>query len=533
MYRRFARLLPTTVLFSALLCALLCALLVPTAALAQRDIELNFLGRYETGIVDDGGAEIAAYDSTTSRLFVTNSAENRLLVLDITQPWAPEALPAIDLEPYGGGPNSVATHGGLVAVAVEADNAQAAGSVVFFDVDGQLLGSVEVGALPDMLTFVPDGSKLVVANEGEPLDYCTPGLAEDPEGSISIIDLSRGLALATVATADFHAFDGGVAEGVRIFGPNATVSQDLEPEYVAVSADGGTAWVALQENNALAVVDVEAATVSAVLPLGVKDHSTFRNGLDASDRDDAIRIRPWPVYGMYQPDSIASYQAGGTTYLVTANEGDARDYDCYSEEERVKDLLLDPTAYPDAERLQADSELGRLKTTSATGDADDDGRVEKIHAYGARSFSIWNGSTGELVYDSGNELALATAAVLPKDFNANEGPESFDARSDDKGAEPEGLALGQFRGRTYAFVGLERTGGIAVYDVTEPTAPFFVAYTSSVDFAGDLDAGTAGDVSPEGLLFVPADQSPVPRALLVATHEVSGTVAIFSVRTRQ
>ena len=511
------------------------ALLGLTATTVSAEIVLTPIGTYSTGIFDAGGAEIVAYDPVTQRLFVVNADANRLDVLDIRKPGAPARVSSIDLSPFGGGVNSVAVHGGIVAAAVEDADKQAPGKVAFFDAAGSPLSSVTVGALPDMLTFSPNGSWLLVANEGEPLDYCSPGLANDPEGSVSVIDLRGGVAgltQAQVRTAGFAAFNGAVPAGVRVFGPGATAAQDFEPEYISVSSDSTTAWVTLQENNALAVVDIASATVTSVVPLGTKDHSLPRNALDVSDRDGGTRIAPWPVRGLYQPDAIVAYSFGGQPYLVLANEGDARDYECFGEEARVGDLELEAGAFPGAAALQENEALGRLRTTTANGDTDGDGQNEAIYTFGARSFSIRN-AAGDLIWDSGNELELITAAALPEVFNSsNDANDSADSRSDDKGPEPEGVALGAFRGRQYAFIGLERIGGVMVYDVTNPRAPFFVQYVNPRRFDGDAEAGTAGDLGPEGVLYIPRDQSPIPRALLAVGNEISGTVTIYSIKPK-
>ncbi|MEM6455166.1 MAG: choice-of-anchor I family protein [Acidobacteriota bacterium] len=523
--------MPLRTLFICLL-ALAAALPFASSADAEGSIELNLIGRFATGVVDDSGAEIAAHDPATQRVFFTNAGDNQLLILDIRRPWAPTRIATVDLDAFGGGVNSVAVQGGLVAVALEGETAQMPGSVAFFNVNGVPLGSVAVGPLPDMLTFTPDGTKILVANEGEPLDYCDAGLAADPEGSISIITiegLSGGAPVTSVQAADFSAFNGTIDPGVRIFGPGATVAQDLEPEFIAVAPDGQTAWITLQENNAVAVLDIASATITAVVPFGMKNHNTFRNGFDASNRDNAIRVRPWPVMGMYQPDAIAAYDWMGETYLVTANEGDARDYDCFSEEERIGDFSLDPDAFGVPAFFERDDNLGRLRITNVGVDTDDDGLLDRARAYGARSLSIWRGSDASLVWDSGNEIELITAGALGGNFNSNQESDSFDARSDDKGPEPEGVAVGRFNGRTYAFVGLERSGGIIVYDISDPTRPFYDTYINTQDFSAD---GIAGDVGPEGLIYIPREESPINRALVVVTFEISGTVGVFSVRVR-
>ena len=499
-------------------------------------VKLLALGTYEQPnppeVFDEGAAEITAYDAAFQQLFVVNGFSKAVDVLDVSNPSQPTLAFSIDITPFGASLNSVAVANGVVAVAVESDPATDPGKVVFFKTDGTFLKEVTVGALPDMLTFTPDGNSVLVANEGEPNSYNQTD-SVDPEGSVSIIDLSNGVENAIVSTADFTAFndkkDELIARGIRIFGPNATVAQDLEPEFIAVSEDGKSAFVTLQENNAIAVVDLETKSIAKLLPLGVKDISQPGNSIDASDKDGAINIQNWPVVGLLQPDTIASYTSGGKQYYLTANEGDAREYDGFTEEARVEDLTLDLTAYPDAATLQQEGNLGRLKTTTVDGDTDGDGDVDLIHAFGARSFSILD-EAGNRVFDSGNEFEWATAMVLPNFFNATNDENNFDARSDDKGPEPEGIAVGQVDGRTYAFVGLERVGGIMVYDITNPQQTSFVQYINTRDFSGVPEDGTAGDLAPEGLTFISGEDSPTGEPLLAVANEVSGTVSMFKVQ---
>lgn len=484
---------------------------------------LTPLGSYATGIFDASGSEIVAYDPASQRIFSTNAANNTLDILDAQDPANLVLLLSVDMNPYGtGGINSVAAANGLIAAAVAAEAVDAPGQVVFLNADGEVLVSVEAGALPDMLTFTPDGLTVLVANEGQPSDDYTV----DPEGSITLVDLSGGvenLSQSAVTQLSLAAFnDAEIDPAIRIFGPNATVAQDLEPEYIAVSPDGSTAYVGLQEANALAVVDIANRTITGLVALGFKDHNAPGNGLDASDKDGAINIQNWPVLGMYMPDSIAAFEVDGETYIISANEGDSRDYDGYSEEVRVADLTLDPTAYPDAETLQAEENLGRLKTTTATGDTDGDGDVDQIYSYGARSFTIWD-SQGALVWDSGDQFERILAERMPDFFNAQGGGE-MDSRSDDKGGEPEAVTVGVIDGRTYAFIGLERMSGIFVYDVSDPTAPLFVEYVSNWE-----PATGAGDISPEGFKFVAGEDSPTGGPLLIAANEFSGTVTVWAV----
>ena len=252
--------------------------------------------------------------------------------------------------------------------------------------------------------------------------------------------------------------------------------------------------------------------------------------LDASDRDNAINIRNWPIFGMYQPDAIASYTANNQTYYITANEGDSRDYDGYSEEARIKDLTLDPTAFPNAAELQKDENIGRLLVTTALGDTDGDGDYDQLYSYGGRSFSIWN-SQGQLVYDSGDAFERITAEQFPEFFNASNSNSNnnFDNRSDDKGPEPEGLVTGKINDRTYAFIGLERIGGVMVYDVTDPVSPTFVQYINNRDFTAATDSAAAKDLGPEGLAFISAQDSPNGKPLLVVANEVSGSTTFYQI----
>ncbi|WP_156481709.1 choice-of-anchor I family protein [Anabaena sp. 4-3] len=481
------------------------------------------------GITSANGAEIPAFDPGSDRLFVVAGTTVEIYTVSNTGSLTavgsltPGITPAVDTALI---PNSVAVKNGVVAVAYAVrttNNAQLTGKVAFFNAaDGNYISAVDVGALPDMLTFTPDGTKILVANEGEPNSY---GQADsvDPEGSVSIIDIANGVANATVQTATFTSFNSQIptlrASGVRIFGPNATVAQDLEPEYITVSGDGQTAWITLQENNAIAILDIANATITQILPLGVKNHSLPGNGIDASDRDSGINIANWPVFGLYQPDAIASFVVNSQTYYITANEGDARDYTGFAEEIRVGNAgyVLDPTVFPNAATLKQNANLGRLTVTNATGDIDGDGDYDRIEVFGARSFSIWD-ANGNQVFDSGYQLEQITLTKVPTLFNSNGAGDSFDSRSDNKGPEPEGVVIGVIDNRTYAFIGLERTGDVIVYDVSNPNQPQFVQYIN-----------TPADVSPEGLTFISAADSPTGKPLLVTANEVSQTVAVFEI----
>jgi hypothetical protein len=266
------------------------------------------------------------------------------------------------------------------------------------------------------------------------------------------------------------------------------------------------------------------------------------NGIDASDRDNLINIRPWPVWGMYQPDSIESFSVKGRTYYLAANEGDAREYifadeegeevEAFVEEARVSNLTLDPDAFPFGPALRNSANLGRLTVTTATGDYDGDGDFDGIFALGGRSFSIYD-HRGVRVFDSGDLIEQITALTDPENFNStNDENGTFDNRSDNKGPEPEGVAIGEVLGRPFAFIGLERVGGVLVFDLSNPAAPRFVDYLNNRDFNGDIEDGTAGDSGPEGLAFIPWWQSPTRTPLLVVSNEVSGTTTIYQLVVR-
>ena len=580
----------------------------PPAEATPKTLQLEKVGEYASGVYFESAAEIPAFDAASKRGFVVNAQKGAVDVIDMTDPAQPAHIGMIDATQLlaGASINSVAVHDGLVAVAVQAANKTDPGLLALYQAsDLKLVGQAQVGALPDMLTFTPDGKTVLVANEAEPSDdYQT-----DPEGSISVVDVSTP-AKPMVRTADFRAFNNQraalLAKGVRLFGPRASVAQDLEPEYIAVSADGKTAWATLQENNAFAIIDVANARVTDIVPLGYKDHGVEGQGLDASDTDKAANIRTWPgVFGMYLPDAMAAFQAEGKTWLITANEGDARAWGednaaywagdaskGFVEEFRVKHLinakgwsgragddlppqlnalakggLLNPAVfgYCGAEagkpgECRDDNALGRLtiswtqgyqtnadgtpKLYTAAGVADpvngDRLMYDKLYAYGTRSISIWD-EKGQQVWDSGDAMeqflasdsckAGAARNIPCKDFfNSNhEAGDAMDNRSDNKGPEPEGVTVGRIGEKTFAFVGLERMGGVLVYDVSQPQAPVQVDYINTREDWTTKDPSTvkSGDLGPEGLAFIPAAKSPNGKPLLMVGNEVSGTTAIF------
>ena len=576
-----------------------------TSALA-----LRYLGnvRNPNAEFDAAAAEIVSFDPGTNQAFVVNAQSGLVDVFNVASPMAPAFVSSIDVaqavaDARGevastmalGAVNSVDIFDGVFAAAIEAAPKQNNGYVAFFQTsDSSFLAAVPAGALPDMVTFSPDGNWVLVANEGEPSgDYQI-----DPEGSVTAIDVSGGAAsvmdssATTIGFTDFNVGGpraGELGDDVRISNVMGvtTVAQDLEPEYIAVSADSSRAFVALQENSAIAEIDLASLSITRIRGLGTKDHSLPGNELDASDDDDTINIRTWPVKGLFMPDAIASFDFAGTSYVVTANEGDGREYfydtdeatclsnggldfdeddGClaYLDEIRIKDIV-DPDEvgasievdgleqFPGAgvdtdgdmiDDIFEDDRLGRLTVIATEGVSNcdvTDGQpeagcvYEELVAYGARSFSIFNADTGERVFDSGSDFERITADRLGSvGFNAsNDDNDDFDSRSDAKGPEPEAVTLATLGGRHYAFVGLERVGGIMVYDITEPEAARFVQYLNPRDFSEDAQNGddsynpAAGDLGPEDIEYVAAENSPNGSPLLLVGNEISGTLAIY------
>ena len=491
-----------------------------------------------------GGAEIPAFDPASKRAF---SASNvGIQVVDLTNPAAPVRLAPIDptAAPYnlpGRDVTHVIVKNGVLAVSiiapvslpavVPATYKTAPGTVAFFTAStGALLGSVTVGANPDQLVFTPDGTRVLVANEGE-VDVVGVN-SFDPEGSVSIINVSSGFNSPPVQTATFASFNGKEAElranGIRIFTGN-TAARDLEPEYVAISADGTKAVVTLQEANAVALLDIASATITAIHPLGLKNFAPLV--ADFSDRDSAtngqaIELKTGlPAFGMFMPDGISRYESGGQSYYVISNEGDDRnDFLATFETTTVNaaNYDLDNTAFPTegtagsttvaGTGLKGNDQLGRLSVTNfpgLRGDLDGDGDIDRILSLGGRSFSILD-ANGKRVFDSGDVLDRILTTYYPYLYD--------DARSDNKSSEPEGVSIAVLDGRTYAFIGVERSHSVMIFDVTDPANVTFTTVASR-----------AGDLNPEGMLNIPAADSPTGKPLLLVANEVSYTLTTYEI----
>ncbi|MFT4965955.1 MAG: hypothetical protein ACI89P_000764 [Colwellia sp.] len=564
----------------------------------SRALNVEVVGRFATGIYGKSAAEIVQFHKTSNAAFAINGASNQIEVISLSNlsttevgnPVGDESLSAkaftfpltvtvknsagVEKEMLLGAVNSIAIKGDLLAIAVEGKVKQDNGAILFYSLnevgEGSFIKAVEAGALPDMVTFTPDGIKVLVANEGEPnSDY-----SNDPEGSISIIsvvdvmpaDVAMTINLSTdlifsddnIDPEDFDTDAKRLAilskSGVKFAGPMGnTVAKDLEPEYITTSSDSKMAYVSLQENNAIGLINLEDLTIE-VKALGYKDWGKYQ--LDFSNKDEVPEFKSIQgLYGMYQPDTLASYTWNGATFIVSANEGDAREYDGFSEEVRVKDIIdTDELNQTLSTELQSQYDasggknyLGRLKVTTALGDADQNGEFEKLFAYGARSFSIWD-KNANLVFDSGDDFGKISSAILGNNFNAAHTKNKGDNRSDDKGGEPEAIDVGEIAGRTYAFIAQERAGDLFVYDITNPFNTAFVTHYNNRDFTVDYEmdddladpcdtaegmdctkVNMAGDLGPESIKFISAADSPTNTPLLIIGNEVSGTVTVYQI----
>lgn len=490
-------------------------------ASCQKDIDSTPLNQPETFLaekpetfkqlasIDLGGetaSEISAYDPSTKKLFVvSNDGGAKVEVVDLTN--YPTVTKTRTLTfPSNAGINSVAVSSGLLAVALDGVNKQASGDIVVYKTsDMSEVKKISVGAMPDMVTFTPDGNYILTANEGEPSDDYTV----DPVGSISVIDVKNNY---TVKTFDFASFESQkaalIAGGFRIYGgpdgKKSSFAQDIEPEYIAVAGDSKKAYVTLQENNGVAEIDIVAGKINKIIPLGTKDISKVENAFDVSDKDSKKQLGTWPVKAYYLPDAISYFETNETSFLALANEGDTRDWAGYKEEVRVKDMKLDATKFPNAATLQQDAQLGRLTATRSYGDIDGDGDFDEIYVPGGRSASIINATTGALVADIGKDLEQRVIDAGKYD----------DDRSDNKGVEVESVTVAKVNGKTMLFIGMERVDMVAIYDVTIPSTPKFVQLFETGD-------------APEGLLFIKPTDSPNGRSLLIVTSEGDGLVKFY------
>ena len=507
----------------------------------QDQLNITHKGRYTSGAdFGNGGTEIVKYNPKNGYAYSVNGDKEALDIIDVKHPGKDGAINLVKriyLQDNGieaGDLTSVTVHpsGDYVAVSAPAVDKTKPGHVVFYGSNGDYINNVTVGSLPDMVTFSKDSKYLLVANEGEPSDDYTV----NPPGSVSVIDVTGGPANVTANNVRTAMFTKEHQEGIRALGPNAEDAYlNIEPEYIAVDSQSKYAYVTLQEVSAIAKVDIVKGQIVQVKGLPYKDHSLAQNAMDVSDEDGKSELRRAPVLGLLQPDGIDTYDYNGETYLLIANEGDSQDYEGYSEEKRVKklkdDIQLDARYYQGYTQAELDDmvknglfddeQLGRLKVTTSHAFKDADGKYNALVSYGGRSFSILRASDLEMIYDSGSDIEQRVLDLLPERFNANyEAADDIkvDDRSDDKGPEAENVVVGKVDSHSYAFVGLERVGGIMIYDITNPNEPYFVKYLYDPDNK---------DISPEGITFESAEESPNGKPMLIASFELSGTTSAW------
>jgi len=532
---------------------------------------MAFLRAPESSL-DLGGAEIVAYDDQRKIAAVVTGGSSLSLVSYRKGFSNPKEITKLEL---AGDAQSVAINSdGLIAVAVSV-NVNNDGRVFFYKLQNNGAsprGSVAVGNLPDSSSFTPDGKTLVSANEGEPSKFYGTDDGIDPEGSISVVRINASKpSRSKVSTLDFanYSTDTLRSQGIRISGDNPNPLQDIEPEYVSISRNGRDAFITLQENNAIARVDLKQRQIKSIFSQGLKDWTS--TDVDTTDEDGIYAPGARNVFGLRMADGIANFEHKGKTYLITANEGDGRvrpddvnfeatlaDGTTYSYGDNLAEGVLssiedeltgaaiyvygaadvgnrgnfeadqgdelfitlkygpvsDDDFYSDELRAgklsEGDATLiseGRLKTVK---DANDP--ITGVKSFGGRSFSIYT-ADGALVYDSGNLLDQITNAAGFYD----------DGRSDDKSIEPESVVTALIGKRRFAFIGLERPYNqndpeelgtfIPVFEITKPNKPNYVGAFSAAE-----------SLSPEGLSWVSGGSR---GGHLLVANEVSGTLDAF------
>jgi DNA-binding beta-propeller fold protein YncE len=578
----------TTLILSSVLSA--CS---TTSTTAQTSIELQSQGRYHSNVFDQSAAEIVTFDKISQQTFVVNAQSGKIDVInsaDINNPVLNTTLNIkADLLKHlnadAGAANSVDVNNGLLAVAIEAKIKTDAGWVAFYNSqDLTFISAVYVGALPDMLTFTKNGQQLLVAIEAEP---SSNNYAIDPEGEVAIIDIDwqQGKLNTVVTRLTFSDFNIGgkrhheLPKQLVLNGYNASVAQDLEPEYIAINNNSNKAYVALQENNAIAVIDLQTKSIQKIIALGFKDHTLKGNEFDGNNKDNKVDIKNEPAFGLYQPDSIATVSINNNDYLITANEGDDRsdwlidvaqtecesanfyyhleDKAC-SDDIKLKDAFdigvynpqknaLDLSNFNKGGKYQDAVQYVKFShsITQQFGDIDGDGKIDRLMTFGGRSFSIWDMQSETLVFDSGSDFERITAEKYGKKFNQSHNKLKNEDRSDNKGPEPEAITTGVINGQTYAFIGLERMGGIMVYNISVPNNATFVQYLNNRDLSvnpkDNKDSNgdgikeyqiDAGDLGPEGFKFVAAKDSPTKTPILIVGNEVSGTTSFYRIAVK-
>lgn len=486
---------------------------------------VKYLSSYSTGNTNaEGGvAEIVKFNEKNDCMYLVSGQTQTLDIVKVNADGSTTLVKKVDIAALGAANDfsagditsvDVNTDRDLVAIAVQNEDFTANGVIVTLDYEGNFMAKYEAGVQPDMVTFSPNGNSILSANEGEPRGGYGEG-ATDPMGSVTVVDLTKN----DINTYTFESLDSSRAalinDGVLLKTDTAP-SVDLEPEFIAASSDSKTAYVTLQENNAVAALDLTSGTWKYVKGLGFKDYSAEGNGLDL-DVDDKIDIRNENVYGVYMPDGISVVTIGGQDYLITANEGDAREWGDYENISSSKLILSDGA--------EAGKKIEYLDTSKTDG-------LEpgKTYILGGRSFSIWNADTLKQVFDSGDDFEVITAAEFPEHFNSGHDEAGLDKRSHKKGVEPESVSVLETNGKLYAIIGLERMGGIMVYDISHPDKAVYADYLNVRGFSETItDLSRLGDLGPEGICAISAESSPTGNAMILVANEVSGTVTVAQI----
>ena len=505
----------------------------------------------------EGSSEIAAFHASSKRIFATNGVKNAIDIFDISDVANPKKVGSVSLTPYGNDVTSVAAGRDVVVAVVPVTETFSAsgvpttsnGKMVVFDTNGKVLSSPDIlGVLPDSVTFAPNGTTALVAIEAQPvcakdnlataekenLDYTK---ASDPVGGVSVVDLSNPAA-PVIRFAGFDQFtvEQMRAKGIALSSVVNNVSKDFEPEFVTAT-DNNYAYVTIQEANAIGKLNIKSATFEEITR--AFESRVDKVARDTSDKDSGAGPRTYRnVVGASQPDAIAGFKWGAGHYFLTANEGDAREYTCLNDDLRAAALKVDTRRFPEWSTWLGTAALGRAKINPNIGDVDGDGDIDTIHLRGSNSMTMYR--NGLVIWDSGSLLdQIQTQAFGVANINGSHSYSSDKStmnyvgqdRSDDKGAEPEGVALGMVGDRRIAILGLERMTALAIFDITQPRTPVFQEWLQMLP----TKATPAKDVkywSPEGIVFVPADKSPSGKALIITSYELSGSLSIHEIEPR-
>lgn len=470
--------------------------------------ELRLVSRVEL----EDGMEILAYDPGTGSLVGVGGATEYIYSIDghggvhlrwrSGFPGRPELRPtSIAVDPAGRG----FAASSWIPTPVDAEQAV----VRFTDLrDGSDAGQLPAGMHPDCVAFSPDGRYLLLANE------CEPGQSDLP-GGLTLIDLSgvRSVKdLAGLDGAEHFGFDPEhLGQGVDLSGLRISAKLidrptiDIEPEYFAPTNEG--VWVSLQENNALAYFEYARRKWTRIVPLG-----TMRFPFDAVD-GDGFGLNAFEGFALlHEPDTIVLVHSAGRELLLLANEGEQNDEDIITLGEAIRAGLIDPDALDRLNTRYGDvaGRLGALRISTIDGDTDHDGDIDIPTAIGGRSISLIDTESGREVWNSGSAIETVTAERFPELYNAG------DTRSSAAGPEPEGLAVGEIDGRTIAFVGLERTSVLMMYDQTDPLSPTLLAMRALGDACP----------SPEGLVFI---DTGARQFLAVASELGHGCLTVYEI----